>query len=303
MLARDLTITTLDGLSRALAQKWKASSNEIIRKLQPARAPRLQTIFDPGFWSRARQAGEPQIDFDGMTGCGIRQMKEDLNADQKAAVVALESLDRMASPETRPEKWERVLPLKFAKRLWMTIRWSDQVAATTVLKDSGLDYVDGVMVLSGLRKADGRGLCARLTFGNPPKAASAIAAWPPELKDKLKLYDPEQLAAMTFDKKQLARQGGTARAVVNLFVALVRGTEGRTDKVAISPADSQEMAGLLRMLTSVTVHSFPVSVHGLPITDPLTGQPKTVRDLGTGSYIMDHLGPRSDRYRANVVHG
>jgi hypothetical protein len=232
--------------------------------------PFVDTIFDPASF------GDPsKIDFQGMVSggapvCGINTLKEDLPNAKFDVLKLLQTIDDMPDPEDRIEKWQHVVPLPFAHRLWMTIRWSDQVAATTCLKDLGFDYINAVMRRSGLQDSSGKGLRIYETFGNLPDNSSGIDA----------RYSPKTW------RNENPLHGATARSLAALLVAIMRPDLVKPEDFS---ASASAIKSFLRTLWYTRYRGLPNWVDAPDILGG--GSHHTVFHPGTRSYIHEILAP------------
>jgi hypothetical protein len=260
------------------------------------KAPFIDQIFD--------LSDPAKIDFLGMRNCGLDDIHQYLTTHPGTAGV-LNLLDNIHQGEydadddktLRPLRWLSILTLKFAKRLWLTTRWSDNAAAYSCATEIGMPYVYALMKGSKLYSASNRrGMrlflagyeLAPVSLPDPSVAAADPAPDDPDKQSyaaaaqllrrcqQSAAYRPADISVADFAKKgqgQIGKQDGTIRTLSALMGAIVQG--GLIEPAASDGSRgeaSKLMASFLRVSSFVVIPS-----------------PAPSLSTHAGSYVMNAL--------------
>lgn len=233
-------------LKSRLQASWRASPIPELKAVgRNGPMPRLEHIFDlsvlpatPPATGTGVAVAASAIDFVGIVDCGIPR---GLSASAATATLAgtLETFHQHEYSKEEPDKirmWEQLATMPFAHRLWLSIAWSDNAAASTVLKDLGLVYVDAV--LAGSRLYDSGlnvGARAAMSYGaTPDKLLSGTPVWSPGSALNRRISDFK-----SGQHGKPPRQAGTVRMLLCFVGSLHQG-------IVISASDSEQMLSLMR---------------------------------------------------------
>ena len=258
-------------LRRKLLTAWKNSKAPALVSLAqeiraPDQAPFLDQIFD---------LSDPSaIEFKGMANCGVGDLHEDVSTHpaKTALMVALEEAHshEHSEPPHPAERWLAILTWKFAKRLWLTTRWSDNAAAYSCATEIGLPYIHALMKASGLFTPNGPGMRLWLAaYENAPANLAPQTDPDPPADDPDKQtyseaatllrrclnhakYRPPEVPAAGFDK--VTKQDGTVRTMAALLIALAQEKLiNRTVGVDLRIEPSDTMISFLRSIKWVSM--------------------------------------------------
>jgi len=150
VLRKNAGIRSATALKAKLREFWAGTSSPH-RLKEIARRPdvgRIEYILDLSELSQP-QPNPDRIDFLGIAYCGLDQLQTDFSVDANT-LGAMRKLDGFPHSLNSAGNWRNMGRLTFAERLWMTIAWSDNVAASTCIWDIGLPYIQALMYESGL---------------------------------------------------------------------------------------------------------------------------------------------------------
>ena len=129
--------------------------------------------------------------------------------------------------------------MPFAHRLWLSVAWSDNAAANTILRDVGLDYIDAVLTGAQLYDPiENVGARAARAYGyakDSPDALLDEGVWPGG--SPLRPRISEFREAFNGDSPE---QAATVRTLLCFATALDQG-------LVISSIDSAQMLSLMRL--------------------------------------------------------
>lgn len=190
----------------ALPKLWSKSKFADARRLgDPANAPRISTIFD-------------------VTKTPAEFIGPDADSPQKADIFI-----RVQAGGSTHLKWELALDFDFTERLWLCGALSDNVAATSLLSEIGVDYVKAVQRAYGLYDdAHKRGLLLAGPYANMKDNTPVNNDVPAPTFRPLQhieysnvsdgMFNP---ATHAFDDHR-SFEGGTAAALIAYAIALMK---------------------------------------------------------------------------------
>jgi hypothetical protein len=246
VVARGVGSPTLNDVKAELRENWKT-----IPALKPLPIPEIERVFA----APVNVAGAWTIDFDGMDRVGYSPAKDWYTPANPATnrfdlVQALEQLHDLEHDSSKKAEWQEGLLLRsFAERLWLTIRWSDNLAATLCMAEvsaNRLGYIKALLKRSGLGDgndddAADKGFWLRGAFQEPMRAPGGSAAPPPPGPLNLWEYKKEAQPDGTIKSVKKKWQHSDAASLARLMLALA-------NRTLISPEASEGMLAFLREL-------------------------------------------------------
>lgn len=187
---------------------------------------------------------------------GARVDKTFYQGDLEKLIVALELLEMM--DDATMEKWNLIVNLDFAERLWMTTLWSDNCCATSCISDIGLPYIQALMRASGFDNADGR--MSLVGIYQAPVGADAVKRFPVSA-----LANKDVQGQMLYrSSAPISNHSGGPIALARFLVAL-------QEKTLVSKDASVEMKEIIRHMARFGFGSFSAAyfdeLHRSPTND------------------------------------
>ena len=227
-------IPKLADLQTPLAEYWQ--SIPALKKLEDLAVPDLTALFD----EPVKTNGRWTVDFSGISTCGYavdwasipaRKQEVDKLCTSHVHEYSYEQADKDHQP-AELRKWQAAIDgLNFAERLWMTLRWSDNLAATEAAISIGqsvagapgkanaitLAYIQAVLRESGLGDIS-QGFWLNYAWQEPSPPFPLMDLW--DNSSKLQISDAQSLARLLMavvNRNLIASEGSFTDELLSLL--------------------------------------------------------------------------------------